>query len=124
MDFPLSINMLPYTTKPNSRKVDKSRYLYDLASAVVHKGKLEAGHYYVYCRQGDQVSQFHDQSSSSSSYRHTSSLTLLLTCLCYQWMLFNDDQVTAVSEAEVLNADAYLLFYTLRSLSTRYKRDT
>lgn len=39
-------------------------------------------------------------------------------------MLFNDDQVTAVSEAEVLNADAYLLFYTLRSLSTRYKRDT
>lgn len=29
--------------------------MYDLASAVVHKGKLEAGHYYVYCRQGDQV---------------------------------------------------------------------
>ncbi|OXV08546.1 hypothetical protein Egran_03693 [Elaphomyces granulatus] len=87
VDFPLSINMLPYTTKPHSQNGAKSKYLYDLASAVVHKGKLEAGHYFVYCRQGD------------------------------QWMLFNDDQVTAVTEAEVLNADAYLLFYTLRSLS-------
>ncbi|KAL2009773.1 hypothetical protein VTN00DRAFT_5580 [Thermoascus crustaceus] len=88
VDFPMSINMLPYTTKPHSKTAVKSRYMYDLASAVVHKGRLEAGHYYVYCRQGD------------------------------QWILFNDDQVTAVSEAEVLNTDAYLLFYTLRSLST------
>jgi ubiquitin carboxyl-terminal hydrolase 22/27/51 len=54
VDFPLSINMLPYTTKPNA-KVDKSKYMYDLASAVVHRGKLDAGHYYVYCRQGEQV---------------------------------------------------------------------
>ncbi|OJJ49168.1 hypothetical protein ASPZODRAFT_1411344 [Penicilliopsis zonata CBS 506.65] len=86
IDFPMSINMLPFTTNPNCQKVDKSRYMYDLSSAVVHKGKLDAGHYYVYCRQGD------------------------------QWMLFNDDQVTAVTEAEVLKADAYLLFYNLRSL--------
>jgi hypothetical protein len=35
-----------------------------------------------------------------------------------QWMLFNDDQVTPVSEAEVLGVDAYLLFYNLRYLST------
>ncbi|PLB34555.1 putative ubiquitin C-terminal hydrolase Ubp8 [Aspergillus candidus] len=87
IDFPMSINMLPYTTNPNS-KVDKSRFIYDLSSAVVHKGKLDAGHYYVYCRQGD------------------------------QWALFNDDQVTAVTEADVLNADAYLLFYNLRSLAS------
>lgn len=86
IDFPLSINMLPYTTNPDSR-VDKSRYIYDLSSAVVHKGKLDAGHYYVYCRQGD------------------------------EWILFNDDQVTSVTEADVLSADAYLLFYNLRSLA-------
>ncbi|KAL1975030.1 hypothetical protein VTN31DRAFT_5234 [Thermomyces dupontii] len=88
IDFPLSINMLPYTTKAHQKNVNPSKYVYDLASAVVHKGKLDAGHYYAYCRQGD------------------------------QWFLFNDDQVTAASEAEVLNADAYLLFYTLRSLAT------
>ncbi|RAL03790.1 putative ubiquitin C-terminal hydrolase Ubp8 [Aspergillus ibericus CBS 121593] len=87
IDFPLSINMLPYTTVPHAR-VDRSRFMYDLSSAVVHKGKLDAGHYYVYCRQGD------------------------------EWMLFNDDQVTAVTEADVLNADAYLLFYNLRSLAS------
>ncbi|EAW06899.1 putative ubiquitin C-terminal hydrolase Ubp8 [Aspergillus clavatus NRRL 1] len=87
VDFPLSINMLPYTTNPNS-KVDKSKYIYDLSSAVVHKGKLDAGHYYVYCKQGD------------------------------QWVLFNDDQVTAVAEADVLNADAYLLFYSLRTFGS------
>ena len=34
-----------------------------------------------------------------------------------RWCLFNDDKVTLVSEGDVLNADAYLLFYTLRSLS-------
>ena len=54
----MSINMLPYTTKSHKKDtVDQSRYWYDLASAVVHKGKLDAGHYYVYCRQGDQVSE-------------------------------------------------------------------
>ncbi|KAF7591377.1 hypothetical protein BBP40_001603 [Aspergillus hancockii] len=87
IDFPMSINMLPYTTNPNSR-LDKSKYVYDLSSAVVHKGKLDSGHYYVYCRQGD------------------------------EWILFNDDQVTSVTESEVLNADAYLLFYNLRTLAT------
>ncbi|GAA87954.1 ubiquitin C-terminal hydrolase Ubp8 [Aspergillus luchuensis IFO 4308] len=87
IDFPLSINMLPYTTCPQA-KVDRSRFVYDLSSAVVHQGKLDAGHYYVYCRQGD------------------------------DWVLFNDDKVTAVTEAEVLNADAYLLFYNLRSLAS------
>lgn len=35
-----------------------------------------------------------------------------------KWVLFNDDRVTVASEAEVLNADAYLLFYNLRTLAT------
>ncbi|QSS51099.1 ubiquitin carboxyl-terminal hydrolase [Histoplasma capsulatum var. duboisii H88] len=88
IDFPLSINMLPYTTRAHYKNEGgHSNFLYDLSSAVVHKGKLDAGHYYVYCRQGE------------------------------QWYLFNDDQVTVVNEAEVLAADAYLLFYTLHALS-------
>jgi ubiquitin carboxyl-terminal hydrolase 22/27/51 len=62
--------------------------MYDLASAIVHDGAgLNEGHYIAYIRQGD------------------------------RWCLFNDDKVTLVSEGDVLNADAYLLFYTLRSLS-------
>ena len=31
-------------------------------------------------------------------------------------MLFDDDKVTAANEADVLNVDAYLLFYGLRHL--------
>lgn len=55
IDFPLSINMLPYTTKQYSKSIDRSKFIYDLSSAVVHKGKLDAGHYYAYCRHGDEV---------------------------------------------------------------------
>ncbi|BDD55625.1 hypothetical protein MAP00_001119 [Monascus purpureus] len=86
IDFPLSINMLPYTTKQCSKSIDRSKFIYDLSSAVVHKGKLDAGHYYAYCRHGD------------------------------EWMRFDDDKVTPASESEVLSCDAYLLFYSLRRL--------
>lgn len=89
IDFPLEINMQPYTVASTSRPPTRSdTYIYDLASAVVHDGAgLNEGHYIAYIRQGD------------------------------RWCLFNDDKVTLVSEGVVLNADAYLLFYTLRSLS-------
>ena len=48
--------MLPFTTNPQSKRVDRSKYLYDLSSVIVHRGRLDSGHYFVYCRQGDQVS--------------------------------------------------------------------
>ncbi|OKL61084.1 hypothetical protein UA08_03790 [Talaromyces atroroseus] len=87
IDFPLEINMQPYTVASKSRKARGDTFIYDLASAVVHDGAgLNEGHYIAYIRQGD------------------------------RWCLFNDDKVTLVSEGDVLNADAYLLFYTLRSL--------
>ena len=99
--------MLPYTTKSQSKNVDRSKYVYDLSSVVVHKGKLDAGHYFVFCRQGDQV-----RLPSFLSLAPT--LTQVL--LKFKWMLFDDDKVTAANEADVLNVDAYLLFYGLRSL--------
>ena len=33
-----------------------------------------------------------------------------------QWFLFDDSKVTLAGEADVLGADAYLLFYIIRSL--------
>ncbi|KAI1940335.1 hypothetical protein LOZ12_004568 [Ophidiomyces ophidiicola] len=68
-----------------------SKYNYDLLSVVVHIGDIDSGHYLTYCRQGE------------------------------QWFKFNDDKVTLATESEVLDADAYLLFYTLRSLSRKAK---
>lgn len=84
--------MQPYTVASGSKKAPATKrndmFMYDLASAIVHDGAgLNEGHYIAYIQQGD------------------------------RWCLFNDDKVTLVSEGDVLNADAYLLFYTLRSLS-------
>lgn len=100
--------MLPYTTNPNA-VADESEYTYDLSSAVVHKGKLDAGHYYVYCRQGEEVSRSLFTSLNYLFESQSNERT--------QWMLFNDDQVTPVTEADVLGVDAYLLFYNLRCLA-------
>ena len=86
ISFPLSLDMGPYTTKPNHALV------YELESVVVHesekgKGDTETGHYLTFTRQGD------------------------------TWFLFNDDKVTAVTLDEVLKAQAYILFYSMQSVS-------
>ncbi|KAF4121595.1 ubiquitin carboxyl-terminal hydrolase 22/27/51 [Geosmithia morbida] len=89
--FPLQLNMLPYTNRPRGREGRESAQLersctYDLLSVVVHVGEIETGHYVSYCRVGD------------------------------QWFKFNDHKVELASISEVLGAQAYLLFYIIRSL--------
>lgn len=99
--------MLPYTTRahrtkkknlpPGTDPADfdpngptplsaRSPGWYDLSTVVVHMGKMDAGHYVCYCRRDD------------------------------TWFKFDDSKVTLATEAQVLNADAYLLFYVVRSL--------
>ncbi|EEQ30393.1 ubiquitin C-terminal hydrolase Ubp8 [Microsporum canis CBS 113480] len=70
------------------RSHNRSQFQYDLLSVVVHIGDIDSGHYLAYCRHGE------------------------------QWFKFNDDRVTVVAEAEVLGADAYLLFYTLQAYAS------
>ncbi|KAI4134936.1 MAG: hypothetical protein LQ347_001093, partial [Umbilicaria vellea] len=53
---------------------------------IVHLGKMDAGHYICYCRRDE------------------------------QWVRFDDNKVTLATEAHVLRADAYLLFYMIRAL--------
>ena len=60
---------------------------YDLSSVIVHIGQINGGHYVCYCRQGR------------------------------QWYLFDDNKVSAATEKQVLAAQAYLLVYTIRSLT-------
>ena len=66
----------------------RSHGWYDLATVVVHVGKMDAGHYLCYCRRDD------------------------------QWFKFDDSKVTLADERHVLEADAYLLFYVVRSLGS------
>lgn len=62
--------------------------MYDLSSVIVHKGKLDSGHYVSYSREAD------------------------------DWFLFDDSKVVLAAEREVLDANAYLLFYIARSFET------
>ncbi|KAI9150164.1 Ubiquitin carboxyl-terminal hydrolase [Paramyrothecium foliicola] len=92
VNFPLQLNMLPYTSKSRGRDSKENAELersctYDLLSVVVHVGELDTGHYVSYCRVGD------------------------------QWFKFNDHKVQLASLSEVLGAQAYLLFYIIRSLA-------
>ena len=65
VQFPLSINMLPYTSRGrllDDREIGKNRELtrtctYDLLSVVVHDGSMNTGHYISYSRVGNQVSR-------------------------------------------------------------------
>ncbi|ORY60723.1 uncharacterized protein BCR38DRAFT_459729 [Pseudomassariella vexata] len=90
--FPLQLNMLPYTTRGRSPDARENQELnrsctYDLLSVVVHVGEIDTGHYLSYCRVGE------------------------------QWFVFNDHKVELANKSVVLSANAYLLFYIIRSLT-------
>ncbi|KAH7378719.1 ubiquitin carboxyl-terminal hydrolase 2 [Pyrenochaeta sp. MPI-SDFR-AT-0127] len=60
--------------------------IYELSSVIVHKGKIDSGHYVSYSREGS------------------------------DWFMFDDSKVVLVHESEVLAAEAYLLFYMVSGL--------
>lgn len=72
VQFPLQLNMLPYTNRARGQDTKDNYELarsctYDLLSVIVHVGEIDTGHYVSYCRVGDQV-------------RHPSPLSLLRVC--------------------------------------------
>lgn len=91
IDFPVALNMLPYTVKKDKERVDTSKYIFDLSTVIVHQGTMDTGHYYAYTRLGGD-----------------------------KWVLMDDNKVTVASVADVLRQDAYLLFYSIRSISPEH----
>ncbi|KAI1080287.1 ubiquitin carboxyl-terminal hydrolase [Whalleya microplaca] len=92
VQFPLQLNMLPYTTRGRMPDAKDSQELarsctYDLLSVVEHVGEIDTGHYVSYCRVGE------------------------------QWFSFNDHKVELARKSDVLGSQAYLLFYMIRSLA-------
>jgi ubiquitin carboxyl-terminal hydrolase 22/27/51 len=110
--FPTSLDLTPYTTSSSSKSktaayVDPKspsaaedqqlpngtnseedttppKPIYELSSVIVHKGKIDNGHYISYSRQGE-----------------------------HEWFRFDDSMVVQVEEKEVLAAEAYMLFYVV-----------
>ncbi|KAF2864173.1 cysteine proteinase [Piedraia hortae CBS 480.64] len=82
--FPLNLDIAPYVvggTLDSFSAADQGLQ-YTLSSVIVHKGKMDSGHYISYARQGP-----------------------------HEWFRFDDSMVVEVDEREVLGAEAYMLFY-------------
>lgn len=92
IDFPLVLDMAPYTTAQSTSAatpVPADAYVYDLECVVVHQGdNVHNGHYFAFCRQDK------------------------------KWFRFDDEIVSATTTEDVLRQEAYLLFYSLRKLSS------
>ncbi|KAF2155010.1 cysteine proteinase [Myriangium duriaei CBS 260.36] len=114
--FPMTVDLAPYLTgapgtgpkggkkEVNGEKKDKDKDkdgkekdkeedkgkqqkpVYELSSVIVHKGKMDSGHYVSFSRVYD------------------------------EWFMFDDSKVVLVDENEVLNSEAYMLFYVVRDV--------
>ena len=61
----------------------QENYLYDLFAVANHKGTLDKGHYYAYCKNKDNK----------------------------KWYEFNDSNVKEIEEKNIITSQAYILFY-------------
>ncbi|KAH6637444.1 ubiquitin carboxyl-terminal hydrolase-like protein 22 [Boeremia exigua] len=102
VNFPTKLELSPYTTAhkehakaakasglPNTNfnmNSPANSLTYELSSVIVHKGKIDSGHYVSYSREGN------------------------------DWFAFDDSKVVLSNEAEVLNAEAYIVTYMISSL--------
>lgn len=97
--FPMAVDLGPYlTVPPEAGKKDPAageeagkddppvKPIYELSSVIVHKGKMDSGHYISYSRVYD------------------------------EWFMFDDSKVVLVEENEVLGSEAYMLFYVIKEI--------
>lgn len=108
VSFPLKLEMFPYTNRARGQDKQQNFELargctYDLQSVVVHVGNLESG----------------ESSFSLGCRRHTDDLGHYVSYsrVGNQWLKFNDHTVTLASKSQVLNEQAFLLFYVIQSLA-------
>lgn len=85
ISFPLyDLDMQPFISKDCARSKVSTKY--DLCAVISHFGSVGGGHYIAYAK----------------------------NCVDNKWYEFNDSFVTEVSETTVANAEAYVLFYSLK----------
>ena len=77
---------------------------YELFGLVEHSGTYRDGHYTAFVRVGGSTSAMTASSSSASSSQNGGGKEAA-------WNLFSDSKVTSVTEQQVKDAQAFLLFY-------------
>ncbi|ODV70224.1 cysteine proteinase [Hyphopichia burtonii NRRL Y-1933] len=78
---PLFLNLTKYTSDVSDDEIDQNK-VYELFTVVSHIGSVNTGHYIVMIKNGDG-----------------------------KWFRFDDSVISIVSQDEVMNTNAYLLFY-------------
>jgi ubiquitin carboxyl-terminal hydrolase 22/27/51 len=125
VQFPLQVNMLPYTSRKMSHGTHENYELarsciYDLLSVVVHSGgKMHTGNYKALF----QVVAHTDNLGHYISYSRVGNQVTIIPFPPMhfadkdEWFKFDDHKVTLATESQVLGAEAFILFYMVRSLA-------
>ncbi|KAI1303088.1 Ubiquitin carboxyl-terminal hydrolase 19 [Halotydeus destructor] len=89
VEYPLTgLNLSEYCS-PNAHREGLAKQTYDLYAVINHYGGMFGGHYVAYAK-----TTFEGQDLS--------------------WRVFDDSKVDEIKESEVVNKNAYILFYRLR----------
>ncbi|XP_078098300.1 ubiquitin carboxyl-terminal hydrolase 49-like isoform X1 [Mustelus asterias] len=92
VNFDQVLNMEPYCCRDSSSTLGKESFIYDLSAVVMHHGKgFGSGHYTAYCYNTE--GEF--------------------------WVHCNDSKLNVCSVEEVCKTQAYILFYTQRTVQNR-----
>lgn len=88
MDIPLELNLRAFATQT---PVDKTAGIYSLSAIVVHEGSLDVGHYYAFAKIPLSV---YEKGAGKAAGVYSSDR--------YVWVKLNDQNVSMVTEEEVL----------------------
>ncbi|XP_048448808.1 ubiquitin carboxyl-terminal hydrolase 49-like [Rhincodon typus] len=92
VNFDQVLNMEPYCFRDSSSTLGKESFIYDLSAVVMHHGKgFGSGHYTAYCYNTE--GEF--------------------------WVHCNDSKLNVCSVEDVCKTQAYILFYTQRTVQNR-----
>ncbi|XP_042198042.1 ubiquitin carboxyl-terminal hydrolase 49 isoform X2 [Callorhinchus milii] len=92
VNFDQVLNMEPYCFRDSSSALDKESFIYDLSAVVMHHGKgFGSGHYTAYCY------------NTEGGF----------------WVHCNDSKLNVCSVEEVCKTQAYILFYTQRTVQSK-----
>lgn len=134
VNFPLILDMSPYTSTQAVNKSTSHKILYSLYGVVEHSGKLNSGHYVAYVKAGLQTNknnsrkflgqhrlchlnkmfQFYlnDDDSNCDQYLNNDIIVNENNDNSNdKWFYVSDSQVNEVTVSRVLKCQAYILFY-------------
>ena len=111
IEFPLLLNLKPWSTKREEQLEDESYYEYELVGVVVHSGMAEAGHYYSFIKERNpghpnfgQWFKFNDKNVSKFDINQ-------LADECFGGEFKTQDMVWNKVQIFEKIRNAYLLFY-------------